>query len=212
MKKRLVLVSWMILWTFCQADLFAGEHGADVRVLPAGQLPQDARLDKLKDQNGYFPFTPPKSREVWEMRAERIRRQILVASGLWPMPEMTPLHAVIHGKVDREEYTVEKVYFESYPGHFVTGSLYRPKGCAGKLPVVLAPYGHWENGRFFEASEAEIRAEIAGGAERSQVCGRYLLQSLCVQLVRMGCIVFQYDMVGVADSKRSPLAARKRLA
>jgi dienelactone hydrolase len=192
----------MILWTFCQAELFAGEHGADVRVLPPGQLPQDARLYKLKDQNGYFPFVPPKSREAWKMRAEQIRRQVLVASGLWPMPEKAPLHAIIHGKVNREENTVEKVHFESYPGHFFTGSLYRPKGRAGKLPVVLAPHGHWENGRFFKASEAEICAEISSGTERAEVCGRYLLQSLCVQLVRMGCVVFQCDMVGFADSKQ----------
>ena len=39
-----------------------------------------------------------------------VRRQILVSQGLWPMPTKTPLNAVIHGKIDRGEYTVEKVY------------------------------------------------------------------------------------------------------
>ncbi len=182
-------------------------HGAvaeEIRVLPAGQLPKDARLQPLKDQNGYFPFTPPKSKEAWVARAEVVRRQILVAAGLWPMPEKTPLNPVIHGKVDREGYTVEKVFFESYPGHFVTGSLYRPKGRTGKLPVVLAPYGHWANGRFFDAGRDEIRWEIVRGEERFEVGGRYLLQALCVQLARMGCVVFQYDMVGVADSRQVP--------
>jgi dienelactone hydrolase len=167
-------------------------------------LPKDARLEPLKDQNGYFPFAPPKSKEAWAKRAEQVRRQILLAAGLWPMPEKTPLNPVIHGKVEREGYTVEKVYFESYPGHFVTGSLYRPKDRAGKLPVVLAPYGHWANGRFFDAGPEEIRWEIVRGAERFEVGGRYILQALCVQLARMGCVVFQYDMVGVADSKQVP--------
>src|SRR5262245_3853267 len=57
------------------------------RVTPAGQLPNDSRLGPLKDLNGYFPFTPPKTAEEWEDRAERLRRQVLVANGLWPMPE-----------------------------------------------------------------------------------------------------------------------------
>jgi hypothetical protein len=181
-----------------------GASAADLRVLPAGQLPKDARLEPLKDENGYFPFVPPKTREAWQQRTEQVRRQILVAAGLWPMPAKTPNHAVIHGRVDREGYTVEKVYFESYPGHFVTGSLYRPKGRTGRLPVVLAPHGHWANGRFFDAGPKEIRWQLIRGEERFEVAGRYILQALCVQLARMGCVVFQYDMVGVADSRQVP--------
>ena len=38
---------------------------------------------------------------------------VLVATGLWPLPEKTPLNPVIHGKVERPGFTVEKVYFES---------------------------------------------------------------------------------------------------
>jgi hypothetical protein len=181
-----------------------GASAGDIRVLPAGQLPKDARLGSLKDINSYFPFTPPKTREAWQQRAQQVRRQILVAAGLWPMPAKTSSHAVIHGRVDRDAYTVEKVYFQSYPGHFVTGSLYRPKGRTGRLPAVLAPYGHWENGRFFDAGPNEIRWELVRGEERFEVSGRYILQAICVQLARMGCVVFQYDMVGVADSRQAP--------
>jgi hypothetical protein len=136
------------------------------RVTVAGQLPSDSRLGPLKDQNGYFPFTPPKSAEEWEDRAERLRRQVLVANGLWPMPEKTPLHAVIYGRVEREGYTVDKVYFESYPGHFVTGNLYRPKEHAEKIPGVLCPYGHWSGGRFNEESEAAAQKQIDAKAEK----------------------------------------------
>src|SRR5262249_37199284 len=78
------------------------------RALSAGALPNDSRLAALKDLNGYFPFTPPKTKEEWDARADRVRRQILVAEGLWPMPTKTPLNAVIHGKIDRPEYTIEK--------------------------------------------------------------------------------------------------------
>ena len=174
------------------------------RVLPAGQLPQDKRLEPLADLNGYFPFAPCATRELWERRAAELRRRVLVAAGLWPMPAKTPGNPVIHGKVDRDQYTVEKVFFESYPGFYVTGNLYRPKGRAGRLPAVLSPYGHWQKGRFYEAGLKEVREQIVDGAERFEVGGRYPLQAVCVQLARMGCVVFHYDMVGYADSQQLP--------
>ncbi len=170
------------------------------RVLPSGQFPQDKRLGPLADLNGYFPFHPQPTLDAWKVRAERLRRQLLVATGLWPMPARTPDNAVIHGKVDREGFTVEKVFLESFPGHFVTGSLYRPKGRSGKLPGVLCPHGHWANGRFYEAPAKEHPWSLVRGEERFALSGRYPLQARCVTLARMGCIVFHYDMVGYADS------------
>lgn len=175
------------------------------RVTPAGKLPNDSRLGPLKDLNGYFPFTPPKSAEEWEDRAERLRRQVLVANGLWPMPEKTPLHAVIYGRVDREGYTVEKVYFESYPGHFVTGNLYRPKEHAEKIPGVLCPYGHWAGGRFNEESEAAAQKQIDADAEKYRASARHFVQAYPAQLARMGCVAFQYDMEGYCDSTQIPM-------
>jgi len=174
------------------------------RVLPAGQAPNDQRLQPLKDLNGYFPFQPPASVEEWNQRAAHVRRQILVSMGLWPMPAKTPDNAVTHGLVERPEYTVERVYLESYPGHFITGSLYRPKGKSGRLPGILCPYGHWADGRFTDAGRKSVRQQIVEGGERFEVGGRSPLQSMCVQLARMGCVVFQYDMVGYADSTQIP--------
>src|SRR6185503_10925898 len=150
----------------------------------------------------YFPFTPPVSRGEWEQRAERVRRQIRVSLGLWPWPNRTPLNPVIHGAMDRGDYVVEKVYLESFPGFFVTGNLYRPKGRTGKLPGVLCPHGHWANGRFYDAGEKTVREQIAQGAERFEESGRFPLQARCMQLARMGCVVFHYDMVGYADSQQ----------
>jgi len=174
------------------------------RVLPFGQLPQDKRLGELKTLNGYFPFRPCESREAWERRAERVRRQMLVSLGLWPMPTKTPDQAVVHGRVERDGYTVEKVFLQSFPGHFVTGNLYRPKRQSGRVPGVLCPHGHWPNGRFYDAGEKKVRWDVVEGAERFLVGGRYPLQARCVQLARMGCVVFHYDMVGYADSVQLP--------
>jgi hypothetical protein len=174
------------------------------RALPAGQLPNDHRLGKLKDLDGYFPFTPPKSTDEWDARAERVRRQVQVAAGVWPMPTKTPANAVIHGRVERPGYTVERVYLESFPGHYVTGSLYRPTGKTGRLPGVISPHGQWKNGRFYDCGLPAVRQQIVTGAERFEVGGRYPLQARCVQLARMGCVVFLYDMLGVADSLQIP--------
>jgi len=170
------------------------------RVLPAGELPHDRRLGPLKNLDGYFPFTSCPTKEAWNVRAERLRRQLLVATGLWPMPTKTPANAVIYGPVDREQYTVEKVFLQSFPGHYVTGNLYRPKGHGGRLPGVLCPHGHWANGRFHQEGEKEVEKQIADGAEKFAIGGRYPLQARCVQLARMGCVVFHYDMLGHADS------------
>jgi dienelactone hydrolase len=170
------------------------------RVLPAGQLPKDIRLQPLKDLDGYFPFAVPASSADWEQRAQQVRRQLLVSLGLWPMPTRTPLNAVIHGKIEREDYSVEKVYFESVPGFFVTGNLYRPKGKNGKVPGVLCPHGHWNNGRFLDQGEETVKKEIVQGAERFEEGGRSPLQARCVELARLGCVVFHYDMLGYADS------------
>lgn len=166
------------------------------RALPAGQLPNDVRLQPPKDLDGYFPFTPTRSPEEWEKRAQRVRRQMLVSLGLWPMPTRTPLNPVIHGKIDRGNYTVEKVYFESLPGFYVTGNLYRPKDKAGKLPGVLCPHGHWDQGRFTDSGIEGLRKELVHGAERFEEGGRSPLQARCAQLARMGCLVFHYDMIG----------------
>jgi dienelactone hydrolase len=168
--------------------------------LRAADLPDDVRLGPLKDLNGYFPFTPPKSPADWEPRAERVRRQILVSQGLWPMPTRSPLREVIHGKVERPGYSVEKVYFESAPGFFVTGNLYRPADVQGKVPGVLFAHGHWKDARLSEETEPKLLREIATGEERFEQGGRSRFQSMCVQLARMGCVVWQWDMLGDSDA------------
>lgn len=171
-----------------------------VLVSAVAALAEDIRLQPLKDLNGYFPFTPPKSLAKWETRREYVRRQILVATGLWPMPTKTPLNAVIHGKMDRGDYTIEKVYFESVPGFFVTGNLYRPKNVRGKAPGVMFAHGHRQDARLHLASESTVRKEIADGAERFERGARSTYQGMSRQLALMGCVVWQWDMLGDSDS------------
>lgn len=170
-------------------------------VLDAGQLPEDIRLHDPKDLNGYFPFEVPESSAEWEQRQAALKQRVLVATGLWPLPKKTPLNAVIHGRVERDGCTMEKVYFESLPGHFVTGMLFRPAQSAGKPgPAVLSPHGH--GGRMMDVGEAKVRAQIAKGEELFEQSGRMPKLARCVHLARMGCVTFIYDMLGYADSQQ----------
>ena len=184
----------------------AGLEAAGPRVLAPGTLPADSRLAPLKDLEGYFPFQPPTSVAEWSARAEQVKRRIRVSQGIWPEPSRTPLNAVIHGRVDREEYTVEKVYFESRPGFFVTGNLYRPRNVTGKVPGVLFAHGHWTDARLSESTDKELLRELADGEERFEEGGRSRFQSMCVQLARMGCVVWQWDMLGNSDSQQISMA------
>ncbi len=116
----------------------------------------------------------------WNARAARVRAQILIGSGLHPLPKRTPLNAVVHNKRTYEGYSVESAAFEARPGFFVYGNLYRPTEAKGPNPAILCPHGHARG--------------PAGGRYRSDQ------QYRCATLARMGAVVFSYDMVGFGDS------------
>jgi hypothetical protein len=135
---------------------------------------------KTLDTTRTFPEIT--TRAQWLERSHAIREQILVSSGLWPMPEKTPLQAVIFGKIIRNDYSIEKVYFQSFPGFYVAGNLYRPLGRgAGPFPAILNPHGHWEHGRL----------------EDTQICS---VPGRCINFAKQGMIAFSYDMVGFNDT------------
>lgn len=194
-------VRWPVVAGLWLAGMWGNVSLAEVpRVCEPGQQPNDARLAELKDLNGYFPLEVPETKAAWEARAEELRRRVLVATGLWPMPERTPLNPVIYGQVRRDGFTVEKVYFESLPGHYVTGLLFRPDGPSdgAKRPGVLCPHGH--GGRLQDHGQQNIRRMIVEGAERFEQSGRFPKLARCAQLARMGCVSFIFDMLGYADS------------
>ena len=80
--------------------------------------------------------------EDWTSRREVYRQQLFEMLGLDPLPEKTPLHVTITGKLDREQYTVENLHYQSRPGLYVTGNLYLPKGLKKPAPAVLYVCGH----------------------------------------------------------------------
>jgi dienelactone hydrolase/pimeloyl-ACP methyl ester carboxylesterase len=177
------------------------------RVFTGDRKPTDARLGAPKTLNDYFPFIVPKTKEAWETRRKQLREQVLVATGLWPMPEKKPLNATIHGKIDRDGYTIEKVFFASMPGHYVCGNLYRPVVDSDKPPKhpgVLFAHGHWAGGRLHDDGEKAAAASVKSGGEPDLERGRYFMQALPATLAKLGFVVFHYDMIGYSDSTAIP--------
>lgn len=80
----------------------------------------------------------------WNARRDEYRQQLLDMLGLDPLPEKTPLHTVITGTTEHDEFVVEKLHFQSRPGLYVTGNLYLPRERPEKAPAILYLCGHGE--------------------------------------------------------------------
>ncbi len=170
--------------------------------------------DPLRDLDSHAPYSVPDSLGAWQTRAADLKLQLQVATGLYPAPVLDPVQPQIYGKVERDGYTIEKCIFESLPGLFVTGNLYRPAHIAAgsQVPAILCPHGHWTEARFYEASQGEVNKLLAIGAERFETAARNHIQARCVQLARMGCIVFHWDMLGYCDSTQISFDRAHRFA
>ena len=81
-----------------------------------------------------------------------VREKIQQSFGLWP--QKTPLNPRVTGVVERDQYRIEKIIFESRPGFLVTGNLYVPKGRTFPLPGVVGTCGHSSNGKAAEAYQS----------------------------------------------------------
>ena len=78
----------------------------------------------------------------WQAKRPVLKRQLAEMLGLDPLPERTPLNPVVTGSFEDGGIVVERLHFQSRPGLYVTGDLYRPKEQAGPLPAVLYVCGH----------------------------------------------------------------------
>src|SRR5437764_611892 len=133
--------------------------------LAAGAEPASAAYSLPKNLDTPRTFPSISSKAEWDARRARIRRQVLVSCGLYPLPPKTPLRTKIFGRVERDGYTIEKVYFQTYPGFYLAGNLYRPlrSGAAAgkptaKAPGILVAHGHWAVGRMADTVNGSIPA------------------------------------------------------
>ena len=127
----------------------------------------------------------PESREEWEALRAELLKEIKFSSSIELLGTDAPLNPRIAPSQETDGVVVEKVAFESLPGYFVTGNLYRPADTSKKYPCVLNPHGHWDNGRL-------------------ETVDRAMIPTRCFNFAKRGMVAFIYDMVGFCDSTQMP--------
>jgi hypothetical protein len=90
--------------------------------------------------------------------------------------QKTPLNARVTGKLERENFTVEKIIFESHPGFYVTAAMFIPKNLQKPAPAVIYCSGHTELG---------FRSDV--------------YQRVMINLVEKGFVVFAFDPIGQGE-------------
>ncbi len=121
--------------------------------LPAILLAKSNRADLGSDElERYFakqvaelehPLETITDQQGWETHHEQLRDELHEMLGLKPLPERTDLQPVVTGTIEREDFRVEKLHFQSSPGLYVTGNLYLPKNQGeGPFPTILYVCGH----------------------------------------------------------------------
>ena len=127
-------------------------------------------------------------RGSWDAYAQHVRQRIQEAAGLMPWPTRSPLNPVIHSRREHDGYSVENVFFESVPGNYVTGNLYRPLNAKPPYAAIISPHGHTP-GRITKPEDYVRQGRFEPEIQRR-----------CATLARMGAVVFAIDMFGRDDS------------
>jgi len=177
--------------------LTASAFAVGVHWVPAG-LPPAPTSGPMLCQSGYLTPAQGKAvldaalaqfpdRDSWDAYAQHVRQRIQEGAGLAPWPRRSPLNAVILSRREHDGYSVENVAFESVPGYFVTGNLYRPLGVAPPFAAILSPHGH--TGKVTKPEDYATQGRFEPG-----------MQTRCANLARMGAVVFSIDMFACDDS------------
>ena len=148
-------------------------------------LDVSAGLDGMVDR-----YLEPIAKRQWETRAARVAalrtpaevrarqeyiRRTLVAE-VGGFPEKTPLNPRITGTLERGDYKVEKLIFESQPHYYVTANVFVPANGKPPYPAVLGTAGHSLDGKAAE-----------------------LYESVWVSLAKRGVLVLAYDPPGQGE-------------
>ena len=166
---RYLLIMCGLLAGVCAAQ--AGPQSLDLhqQLLDVAGRQEEARRAR---------FAAVKTKADLDALQKSLRTKFLqLLDGLPAGQEAPP--AKILGKIEAEDYTVEKLVYESFPGYFVSALLYKPRNITAPLPAVISPCGHSTTGK---------------AAPTYQI--------LHINLVKRGYIVLTYDPVGQGDGER----------
>lgn len=122
------------------------------------------------------PLTPVLLEE-WERQAAQLRALIHSALGVTPH---RPVEVEVEwlGATEFETYRIERLAYRTREEFVVPANLYVPTNVTGRLPAIIAPHGHAQNGK----AHANY-------------------QALYIGLVRKGFIVLAPDCIGHGERR-----------
>jgi len=115
-----------------------------------------------------------KTKSDWEVRQKKVKK--LFSKVIGKFPKKTPLNAKVTGVIQKDNYRVEKIIFESRPKFYVTAAMYIPNNLKEKTPAIIYTCGH---------SIIGIRTPV--------------YQKVCINLVKKGFVVFAFDPVSQGE-------------
>jgi cephalosporin-C deacetylase-like acetyl esterase len=104
-----------------------------------------------------------KDAAAWQRLVPARRRQFLEMMGLdtaLPDAPRTPPPVKVTGTVERAEYRIEKLYYESLPRLYVTANLYVPSHLTSRAPAVVYFCGHSPQQKVHYQAHARRFAEL----------------------------------------------------
>ncbi|MBS3772232.1 MAG: acetylxylan esterase [Bacteroidales bacterium] len=161
MKKNIFIFLRIII--FCSCGSIYGQGNLSNRDLTVLDEPADNMMQNYLTHIVDRQFSARdsllsslKTQSDWDQWASTIRDSMRSWTG--PFPERTSLNARVTGRIEREDYVIEKILFESRPDYLVSANLYLPKDISFPRPAHLNVIGHAQVGK---ADERYQRMSIA---------------------------------------------------
>lgn len=154
--------------------LYGHERFADAAQMVSGYV---GKLRRRHDDGRSRVIASLETPEQLDRYQRETRSKLQAALG--EFPARTPLKPRVAGVLERGDYAIEKIIFESRPNYFVTANAYVPRRQPAPYPAVLAPVGHWGLGKGFEE-----------------------YQRLGAYLARRGYLVLVYDVPGQGERRQ----------
>jgi cephalosporin-C deacetylase-like acetyl esterase len=144
------------------ACILAGLFAVSAAAQESDDLNFASRLEQFQNIRGMLPsYLNNIGLQMLTQRQRQIERLVTIEDvnrrraylrermldDLGGFPERTPLNARVVGVLQRSEYKIEKVIFESQPHFYVTASLYLPTTGHPPYPAILFPLGHEPGGK-----------------------------------------------------------------
>lgn len=138
--------------------------------------------------------------EQWKRLRPNLHAQYLDMLGLDLKAKSSPLKATVTGTLKRDKVTIEKLHYQSLPGLYVTGNLYRPTAAKGKLPAILYVCGHSGRGR--DGNKTAFQDHGMWFARNGYVC-------LVVDTLQLGEVAgIHHGTYGIRRGKGQPAETR----